>query len=289
MRAVRVRHVSILAAVVAMAAVLVPAGIAGSRAAGAPVLPTLYVVYTMNCTFSIVDDSGKPVSAIAPGTYQVEVSTPIMFKLVNPGGPGVDPIASNDFTGCKGWVQFQLTGPGVNLSTTLDSGCDAFYLLPSTSFKPGATYTAQDLNQPSVTRTSFTILTSGTPTIPKSPYGPTSGKGTTQQDLAGSGIKAALKGTLTGTLSADGKPTLTSKGKPVSVLKRGRYRFTITDKDPKGSFVLQAVNPGSTGVKATDLSALTFVGKHSTYVTLSAGRWMYYSDPGKAYNFLVTG
>ena len=27
-------------------------------------------------------------------------------------------------TGCRGWVQFQLTGPGVNLATTLDAGCE---------------------------------------------------------------------------------------------------------------------------------------------------------------------
>ena len=96
-------------------------------------LPTLYVDYTMNCTFSIVDDSGKPVTSIAPGTYQVDVSTPIMFKLAVPGGPGVDrrPRTSTDFTGCKGWVQFQLSGPGVSLFTTLDVGCGSSIVLPA--------------------------------------------------------------------------------------------------------------------------------------------------------------
>ena len=141
--AVRVRLISTLIAVLAVAAFVVSSGNAGSRASGQPALPTLYVNYTMNCTFSIADDLGRPVSQIAPGTYQVEVITPIMFKLAVPGGPGVDNIAPNDYTGCKGWVQFQLTGPGVNLSTTLESGCDAFLVLPAQTFKAGG-----DLHRP---------------------------------------------------------------------------------------------------------------------------------------------
>src|SRR6059058_1475882 len=121
--AVRGRRALLLtAALMVAAAVLAALGNAGTRAGGAPALPTLYVQYTMNCTFAIFDDAGKPVTSIPPGSYQLEVSTPIMFKLVRPGGVTVDNIAPNDFTGCKGWVQFQLSGPGVNLFTTLDSG-----------------------------------------------------------------------------------------------------------------------------------------------------------------------
>ena len=153
--AVRVRRALTLSAALLAAAVLVPVSSASRRDNGAPALPTLYVVYTINCTFTIVDDRGNPVTSIAPGNYQIEVSTPIMFKLVVPGGPTVDKIAPDDFRGCKGWVQFQLTGPGVNVFTTLDSGCDAFLILPEQTFRPNATYTAQDLNQPSVAHASF--------------------------------------------------------------------------------------------------------------------------------------
>ena len=95
--AVRVRRALTLTAVVAAAAVLAPLGSASRHAGGAPALPTLYVQYTMNCTFGIFDDAGRPVNTIAPGTYQVEVETPIMFKLVRPGGVTVDNIAANDF------------------------------------------------------------------------------------------------------------------------------------------------------------------------------------------------
>jgi hypothetical protein len=131
-------------------------------------------------------------------------------------------------------------------------------------------------------------MTSGTPTAPQSPYTPTSGKGTVSKDIVGSAIEAArrvtLKGTLSGTLTADGKPTLMSKGKTVSSLKAGRYKFVITDQDPKGSFIIQAVKK-----RSTDLTGVEFVGKRSATVTLKAGRWMYYSDLGKAHYFLVTG
>jgi hypothetical protein len=283
--AVRVRRALVLTAALAAAAVLVPVSSASRRDSGAPALPTLYVVYTMNCTFSIVDDAGKPVTSIAPGTYQVEVSTPIMFKLVRPGGVTVDNIAPNDFSGCKGWVQFQLTGPGVNLFTTLDTGCDAFLILPQQTFKASSTYTATDLNQPSVARASFSTLASGSPTIPKSPYGTTSGKGTVQQELVGSAARSAVRATLTGALSARAKPTLMNKGKAVSILKAGRYRFAITDQDAKASFILEAVNGGT----VKNLTTAPFVGKHSVTLNLTAGRWMYYANRGKAYYFLVTG
>jgi hypothetical protein len=283
---VRVRLISTLIATLAVATFFVSAGNAGSSASGQPALPTLYVNYTMNCTFSIADDLGRPVSQIPPGTYQVEVITPIMFKLAVPGGPGVDNIAPNDYNGCKGWVQFQLTGPGVNLSTTLDSGCDAFLVLPAQSFKPGATYTAQDLNQPSVAHASFTVATSGTPIVPKSPYGATSGKGSTQTELAGSGA-VQFRGTLGATLSTKGTPTLTTKGKPVSILKSGSYKFAINDQDAAGSFNIRRIKSDGSLFKADALTGVKFVGTHSPTITLKAGHWTYFSGHGTVHNFLV--
>jgi hypothetical protein len=270
----RPRFIPILVAVVAAAAILVPAGTAARRDNGPQVLPALYVQYTTNCTFQIVDDLGKPVTTIAPGTYVVEVSTPILFKLLVPQ-PGSANLAPNDFTGCKGWVQFQLTGPGVNLSTTLDLGCDAFYTLPATTFKPGATYVAQDLNQPNVTRT----------VVPTTPYGTTSGTGMRSQDIVGSGIKASIKATLAGLVDAKGNPTLKLKGKPLSILKAGRYKFSVNDLDAKAGLSLQAVG---TKTKVTALSAAEFVGSHATTVQLAPGRWMYFAKSGDPHYFLVT-
>jgi hypothetical protein len=246
------------ALLVALAAVaLAPAADARST----PQLPTLYVKYAMNCTFTITDDFGNPVTAIPPGTYQVDVTTPMQFKLVDPADR-----APNDFTGCKGWVQFQLTGPGVNLSTTLDTGCDAFYLLPATQFQPGATYTAQDNNQPAVTRTVFSTLASGSPRIPPSTTG--AGKGTS---ASGSVVGSAIaQGALSGALSAKGAATLVARGKPVTSLKAGRYRFTIVDSDPHAGFSLV----GAKGA-VTAITGAKFVGRRSAIVSLTPGRWTY--------------
>jgi hypothetical protein len=285
----RTRPVLTLIAALVVAAVLTPAGLAGPRADGQPAFPTLYVKYTMNCTFTIEDDAGRRVTSIAPGTYQIEVSTPVMFKLVVPGGAGVDHLAPGDMTGCRGWVQFQLQGPGVDLFTTLDAGCDAFLLLPAQTFRANSAYTAQDLNQPGVTRTTLTTQASGAPTAPQSPYGPTSGKGTVVEDLVGSDIETVRKavpvaGTLNGGVSTKGALSLKLKGKPVSSLKSGRYRIVVLDETAKSEFTLQQL-----GKKPVKLTALPFVGRKTVTVRLAPGQWKYYSGNGKAQFFKVVG
>lgn len=283
--AARVRRIFALAGlVIALGAVFAPSAFTGARDTDPPkALPTIYVQYTMNCTFSIVDDFGRRVSSIAPGTYQVEVSTPIMFKLVRPGGVGVDDIAPNDFTGCKGWVQFHLTGPGVDLFTTLDSGCDAFLLLPAQTFRAGATYTFLDLNQPAATRTTVPVEATGSAPTPVSPYTKTSGKGDSSVDLVGS-RRMPILATLDASLGAKGALSLKSKGKQVLNLRAGKYRFVVKDGSATGGFVLEPVEAG----KPKSLSGAKFVGKTSKGVILSPGRWMYRSASGTTHYFLVT-
>lgn len=258
----------------AATAVLVP--IAG--AARATNVPTLYVEYTNQCTFSFQNDAGQTVTSIPAGTYEVEVQTPIMFKLIT--SPN---MAQGDMTGCGGWVQFQMTGPGVSLASTLDTGCVSAEILPETTFKAGATYNAVDLNQPSVAHETLSVTT-GTPVAGQSPYGNPTGPGETQQQLVGSLAKktAPLKGTLFGTLTANGALSLTLKGKTVSSLVAGRYRFTITDKSPKASFT---VSP-ATGTAKT-ITGSSFVGRHSEYLTLTAGSYRYSAGSGKSYSFRV--
>jgi hypothetical protein len=279
MKGIGLRRASILLALLAAAAIVVPASSAKHAGRATTEIPTLYVEYTMGCTFTIQDENGNTISSIPPGTYQIEVQTPIMFKLVDQVNR-----PANDFTGCKGWAQFQLTGPSVNLATTLDTGCDSNYLLPATVFKPNSTYSAVDLNQPTVAHFSFTTLASGTPQGGTNPYDP--GKGTTSGPNTpigeGSGPKVPLAGTLTGALSASGVPTLTLGGKNVTTLKAGRYRFTITDKDPKGAFTISLQG------KVKDLTGISFVGRHTTGVMLTPGLWSYFSGIGKPVQLNVT-
>jgi hypothetical protein len=257
------------AAAVLLAAILVP-----SVGATRKEYPTLYVQYSLNCTFTIVDESGNTVTSIPPGTYEVAVTTPMMFSQVN-APPG-------SMAGCKGYVQFQLTGPGVYLYTTLFQGCNSFEVLNAQQFKPSSTYVAQDNNQPSVARVTFTTLASGAPVAPPSPQGPGTGKGTPSTDLVGSQL--VTQGSLAADVSPAGKLTLRYKGKAVSSLKAGRYTVSVTDESPKTAFIVQELHKVGTTV-----GGRTFVGKQTKTVLLKAGQWFFSSGAGgtKTY-FIVT-
>jgi hypothetical protein len=135
---------------VGFAAALAIGSAGGAEGARLATVQTLYVNYTMNCTFTITDGAAGPVTSLAPGTYLVEVNTPVVFGGVDGG---------SDMTACNGYVQFQLTGPGVDLSTTLDDG-DEQEESQVAIFQPSSTYTAQDNNQPSVAVSTFTTLAS---------------------------------------------------------------------------------------------------------------------------------
>ena len=280
------RRFSILLGVLVVAAAI---AVPGAFAAGssAPVsLPTLYVNYTDQCSFTVVNDAGQPVTSIAPGQYELDVTTPIMFRLLDPGGPSGNP---NDFTGCNGWVQFQMTGPGVNVFTTLDNGCSSDDVIGTATFQPSSTYTLDDLNQPAVTKMTITTLAGGTPQLPTtSPYDTTSGKGTLSTDLVGSDLSGSgvpLRGTVEGKLAANGKLTLTLKGKPVSRLQSGRYTFAITDQDKKGGVSLQV---NGKNAEAIQLSGQASAGTKKTTVRLSAGRWTVSAPGGQAYTLTVS-
>lgn len=270
-----------------LVAVLVAVGSASARVstrASASVLPTLYVAYAMNCTFGITDDSGKPVSSIAPGTYQVQITTPVVFADVDLSG-------TFDMTACKSFVQFQLTGPGVNIATTLQEG-DEDYGVFTAAFQPGGTYTAQDNNQPSVARAVFSTTTVGTAPSPTAPYTSTgTGKGSQQTGLVGSSANSTtstsdpLRGTLDATVSPAGKPKLTFKGKVVTTLKAGRYTVSVVDQSKTSGFIIQETRKAS-----TTAAGISFVGRRTVTIDLQAGQWFFYPTfiGAKSY-FIVTG
>jgi hypothetical protein len=161
----------------------------------------------------------------------------------------------------------------------MTAGCESDKVFTET-FQPNATYIAQDLNQPSVAHGSFTTLASGTPVVPTTTYG--GGKGTPEvsTDIVGS---LAVAGTLNATV-AGGKPTLTTKGKTVSSLKAGRYKWAITDRDAKAGLMIL----GPTSKAPTSLSGVKFVGKRSVAIKLTAGKWTYYTNLGTIHYFRVT-
>jgi hypothetical protein len=269
----RIRWVSTFAAALSVAAALVPAGSARRN-----VLPTLYVAYTMSCTFAISDDSGKRVTSIAPGAYQVYITTPEVFGAV-------DLTGIHDMTACKSFVQFKLTGPGVSLDTTLQDGDEDKEMLPAT-FQPNSTYTALDSNQPSVARATFSTAATGSPSSPTGPGSTGSGtssgsKGSTQKQLVGSAV-VPFRGKLAATVDAAGKLALTTKGKPVANLKAGLYTFTVVDKSANSGFAIQKLKAG-----ATTLTSVAYEGTHVASITLKAGQWTFFSPGGKKNYFIV--
>ena len=261
-------------AVLLLAAALVSTGSATSPGTTQQTSPTIYFVYAMNCTFTIQNDAGQTVTSIAPGSYQVDLRTPIAFGTVPVIG-----LAPGDMTACRGMPQFQLSGPGVNIFSTATAGCQSDVTFPVT-FQPSATYSAQDDNQPTVAHGSFTTLATGTPTIP--PSLTASGKGIPSTDYLGSGLKQ-VKGTLKGIVSPSGKPTLTLEGKSVSTLQPGRYTFSITDQSSRASFGVL----GPTSATKDALTGVKFVGKRTQTLALKAGRWMFYSSLGQIRYFVV--
>jgi hypothetical protein len=266
------KPVPLLITVLALVGVLSPA--AGSRPSA---FPTLYVNYTMNCTFTISDDSGTRVSTIPPGTYQVQIQTPVAFG-------SVDLTGVHDMTACQSFVQFQLTGPGVSLSSTLGDGDSAFWLYTET-FQPGGTYTAVDNNQPSVARVVFGTATSGSANTSggtSTTSSSTSTKGSSQESLVGSEA-SPFRGSLDGIVLKTGKLSLSRNGKVVKFLKTGRWTVSVDDESTKAGFSLQVLHG-----KPTAVTSPAYTGSHDVTLQLRPGRWFFYTPGGKKSVFFVT-
>ncbi|HWE80025.1 MAG TPA: hypothetical protein VG265_00105 [Gaiellaceae bacterium] len=282
-RRVRTVIVSVGASAALLVAGLVLAAPGGAGIRKQTINPTLYVNYTMNCTLTMVDDAGKTVTSIPPGVYQVEVTTPVDFGDVDLSG-------IFDMTACKGSVQFQLTGPGVSVQTDLDGGDSNYALFDSVDFQKSSTYVAQDGNQPTVARFSFTTLASGTPTVPVATYTTTKAK-TTTTSATTPGKTAPRKtapkpdpfrGSLAAVVGVTGKLTLSRKGQAVTTLTSGRYTLALDDRSKKSGFLLQ-----QTRKPATTLTTAPFVGTRSVTVDLKPGQWFFYATATAHKSFFI--
>jgi hypothetical protein len=248
-----------------------------SASTGRAALPSLYFHYAPDCTFQLVDDGGGPVTTLAPGNYQVVIDTPYPYSTT--------PAA------CR-FVQFDLTGPGVSVQTTLGDGGSEIEQYPVV-LKPSSTYAAQDDGSPARTRRTFTTTATGSPaqvttTTSATPAGGSSGgssNGGTTSPIGTTVKTAVARGTLVGTVAADGAITLTKDGKPVKILPAGRYTFSIRDRSHSNGFVVQAQRADPITVTAGP-----FVGARSKALTLGRGQWLFYgSFVGKKTYFLVAG
>ena len=197
--------------------------------------PTLYVKYTNQCTFTITGDNGAAITVIPPGHYQVLVTSPQPFA--EPDLSGVtDPNVA-----CGGSLSFHLTGPGVNVHTTLEDGDSAADQLQGT-FEAGGTYTAVEDRRPTVARVVFTVV-GGSREHGRRRLGP--GRRLEPVHEAGDEARHDPRSDRFGARHAQrqrdtvGKLTLTFKGKAVSSLKAGRYRINVLDETSRTGFTIQ--------------------------------------------------
>jgi hypothetical protein len=248
----------------ACALVLALALLAGVRSAHAD-LPTLYVGYnSADCTFKLTNDNGTTFTTIAPGTYQLSITTPDPFGLFGNSGAG-------DLQACRGYVQFRLTGPGVSLFTTLDYG-DAASELYSETFKAGGTYTLQDDGNIANTRRTFTVAASG-PAVTTSSSPSTTSSG---------GAAVAFRGVLDVSVSARGTLVVTRKGEKIGGLKAGRYTFSVHDGSKKLGFSIQGP-----AAKPQAVTNGVYIGFRDLGVVLTPGRWTFFVPGGPSTSFGV--
>jgi hypothetical protein len=242
-------------------------------------LPSLYVNYDSQCHFTIALDSGAAVTsggAIPYGEYQLIISTPVPFA----GGLG----------GCD-YINFSLNGPGVNYSTTLGQG-DETEAFATETFASGSSYTLTDSTV--APGTSITFTASSTPVSPSAgPSSSSTGSGNqksapttdspTKQVTSAAKSSVVNRGTLFGTVNASGKLSLVFDGKPVTEIEAGRYKVQVADASKKSGFTIQQVSK-----LPTTVTGISFVGKRSATIVLSAGQSLFYpSFAGKKTYFLV--
>lgn len=224
-------------------------GATGARAAGT----TLNITYTSAKSLQVKLSDGT-VTPIPAGSYTVLVYD----------DPGTDPNP-----------KLTINGPGVSVSSDLNStgmGIDQPATLGPYTFQPSSSYTVEDTNIGASSLVTFTTTaTSGssggsTSTVSSGSTG--SGQTTTvTTQTTPVSKKVKLLGTLKGTVSASGKPTLTFDGKALKTLKAGRYSVTVVDHSKKAGLIL-----GQVSKHAITLSGAAAVGTSVHTITLSAGK-----------------
>jgi hypothetical protein len=259
---------------VALAAVLVALA-GGSDAirssAAVPGIPAIYVNYSSDCTFTMSVDGGISVtSATAPGPTLPPGIYQLLVWMPNP----------NQGYPC-GRPTFTLTGPGVN-STTVFQGQELHDERVLPALQPSSTYVAQEASAPAATQKVFTTASSGSNSLllPSGTQDNGAG-GSTQPGVVGSDIVPPPT-RLLATVSDSGEAALKLGGKNVGTLKAGTYLLQVDDAAPRAGFFLERL-----GGKPLTITSAAFVGRRARAITLSAGRWLFFSKVGRPTPFTV--
>ena len=257
--------------ITAFLALLAAGVVVASASAIVPGIPTIYVEYNPNCTFTLSVDGGTTVTATSPPG-----------PTLPPGGYQIQVLMANPTGGYScGTPVFTLTGPGVSSTTTFpnESLLDN-HVLPA--LRPSSTYAAEDENAPASTRVYFSTAATGSSASLLSPSTSSSGTagGSSQGDIVGSAV-LPYRGRLAATVASGGRATLTRGGRTVSTLQAGRYDIVVSDLTRTAGFSLEHARD-----EPVALTGVLYKGRETRRLGLTAGRWKYLSA-GKASAFLV--
>lgn len=259
-----------LGPLLAAAVALVVAAAANGSSAAIPGVPSIYVDYNPDCTFTMSADGGISVTSasapgptLPPGNYQVLISMP------NPNG-GYSCVTPS----------FTLAGPGVNVQSSFPG--QQFNADQLITLQPSSTYVAEDASAPAATEKVFTTAASGSSSslLPATTT-TTPAAGSAQPDLVGSSIVPS-RGALEAVVTAAGKATLTFDGRAAGSLKEGKYELTVADASRRAGFFVER-----SGRKPVTVTGVAFVGRRKEEITLSAGMWSFFSKAGTPTRFAV--
>jgi hypothetical protein len=241
-----------------------------SAAQGRTAAPlSLNVNFALSGAITVTLPNGTPVGSTSGSPTLI----PAGFYIVDMNGPG----------GCAAMPHFTLRGPGVQIFDNLNEG-ESDHVEYNANLMPNSTYVWSSDAAPGVVHT-FATSSDVVGTAPPRPAnGLSSNNHTTVKstDFIGSEI-LPFRGTITAAVSTAGKLSLAYKGKSIGRLNAGRYTIAVTDKSTMSGFTLQKLRHA-----ATPLTGRAFVGKRSSKVELTAGKWFFTPTGGKqAYTIAV--
>jgi hypothetical protein len=240
-----------------------------ARGRGAASL-SLVVTFFENGTITVTLPNGTPVGSTSGAATVIPAGYYTLFL----NGPG----------GCTYLPVFELKGPGEHIIDDMRGGeWETFQY--QAYFLANSTYTWRNDANPGIVYTFKTSADVAGTASASGTTGTSSGKTGTvgSQDLVGSAV-VPFRGTLTGAVSATGRLTLAYKGKSVASLKAGRYTIAVTDKSSTNGFLLQKLKH-----TAVSVTGITFVGKRSSLIRLTAGHWIVAPRLGKTtYSIVVS-
>jgi hypothetical protein len=154
------------------------------------------------------------------------------------------------------------------------------------TFQPSSTYTYRDDNHPNIVWTFVTDAGSSSAGGSSSSStgtssGTKSGSPASSSDIVGSAI-LPFRGTLSAVVSTAGKLTVTYKGRSVQRLNSGRYTVFVIDRSTKSGFTLQRATK-----RPISLTGPMFVGKRAEILSITQGRWMFFTVGGPKHLFVV--